>query len=325
MPNIRLDDYACLYSAPTAIAGENAPKGSVFRPFNDLDQAKAYADTACAWFADKGCPTPVFVVKGPTSTTNAKFEVVDACAGYTVAYKALPPETQSARAERLLDVVLMSDAQLSPSEQAKLHLMSLYDALRKKTELGAIGIARCHAFLERGIPCASIDEDGGRHSSPLNLTAEFLRAEWLGANADTQAIDQLFRAYIKAGYVLMHEPIDQMTSSGSYVKTPTALEYSVFCGNQPLMVALLDNGADETRVPAEPWQVTPERVLAAPGDFYALLDHAPTSNREEMKAAANAALMRRRITDTAGAAGPAGPVDPSETAASSRRSRRLGL
>jgi len=182
MPNIRLDDYACLYSAPTAIAGENAPKGGVSRPFGDLDQAKAYADIACAWFADNGCPTTVFVVEGPTSTTNAKFEVVDATAGYAVAYKVLPPETQSVRTERLLDVVLKSDTKLSASEQAKLHLMSLYDALKGKSELTAIAIARCHARRRprrARLRAARVDEPGavalgrGRHRAAHHRADRF--------------------------------------------------------------------------------------------------------------------------------------------------------
>lgn len=82
-----LDDWTKVYLAPTGTPFELKPTGGVFRGMKDLQGAKDYADRAAGFFFSHGIDKPVFVVKGPTSTTKCAFEVVDATAGYTVAYK----------------------------------------------------------------------------------------------------------------------------------------------------------------------------------------------------------------------------------------------
>lgn len=85
-----LDDWTKVYLAPTGIPFELKPTGGVFRGMKDLEDAKNYADRASGFFFSHGIDKPVFVVKGPTSTTKCAFEVVAATAGYPVVYKASP-------------------------------------------------------------------------------------------------------------------------------------------------------------------------------------------------------------------------------------------
>ena len=82
---IRLDEWTSIGTkAPTEVPGETAPKGGVFRGMNDEAAACTYAKEVFEFFKQHGSNQPVFVVKGPTSTTKCKFEVVDACCGYAV-------------------------------------------------------------------------------------------------------------------------------------------------------------------------------------------------------------------------------------------------
>lgn len=86
-PPVRLDEWAAVAMAPTAVPFERKPKGSVFRPFHDEHKALAYAREVCKFFAEHGTRQPVFVIKGPTSTTKAPFEVVEASCGYTIVHR----------------------------------------------------------------------------------------------------------------------------------------------------------------------------------------------------------------------------------------------
>lgn len=92
MPNVRMDEWTACADAPTAVPRELKPKGFVSRGMNDLQKAKEYADQVAIFFAQNGATNKeVFVVAGPTSTTKAKFEVVEATAGYSVLYKTGAP------------------------------------------------------------------------------------------------------------------------------------------------------------------------------------------------------------------------------------------
>lgn len=87
--NHQLDEWAKCYSGPSETPGVPKMHGSVFRGMRDATEARAYADTVSQYFQDAGLKTKrVFVVRGPTSTTKAPFEVVDATAGYAVCYTA---------------------------------------------------------------------------------------------------------------------------------------------------------------------------------------------------------------------------------------------
>lgn len=82
-----LDEWTKIYPAPTAIPFELKPTGSTFRGMNDQGKASEYAEKVSTFFAEHNLDIPVFVVRGPTSTTKCKFEVVTAIAGYTVVFK----------------------------------------------------------------------------------------------------------------------------------------------------------------------------------------------------------------------------------------------
>lgn len=83
-----LDEWAKIYPAPTSVPFELKATGSVFRGMNQLNAAKAYADQVAQFFHSHGLNQSVFVVKGPTSTTKCKFEIVTATAGYSVVYRS---------------------------------------------------------------------------------------------------------------------------------------------------------------------------------------------------------------------------------------------
>jgi hypothetical protein len=52
-----------------------------------FESARDYAIQVAQFFGQHGLDQAVFVVKGPTSTTKQPFEVVEASAGYTIAYR----------------------------------------------------------------------------------------------------------------------------------------------------------------------------------------------------------------------------------------------
>jgi hypothetical protein len=85
---LRIDAHACVYPGPSSVPGVSVQHGGVFRGMRDENKARAYALHVAQQFARYGMPNKlVFVVRGPTSTTVAPFEVVDACAGYSVLYR----------------------------------------------------------------------------------------------------------------------------------------------------------------------------------------------------------------------------------------------
>lgn len=74
--------------------------GSVFRGMADLDEAKRYAERVARFLELQGCPAPVFVVAGPTSTTKQPFEVVAASCGYRILHRINPPRLHCVEAVR---------------------------------------------------------------------------------------------------------------------------------------------------------------------------------------------------------------------------------
>jgi hypothetical protein len=89
-PPIRLDKWAAVADAPTAVPREMAPNGSVFRGMADLEEAMLYADSVAKFFAANGYAGPVFVVEGPTTTSRSAYEVVEASCGYRIRYRTQP-------------------------------------------------------------------------------------------------------------------------------------------------------------------------------------------------------------------------------------------
>lgn len=86
---IRLDPYACVY--PKYVSpGVYEATGSVFRGFTVEAEALKYAYAVLAFFMQNALTQPVYVVRGPTSTTKKPYEVVSACCGYSVVVKLEP-------------------------------------------------------------------------------------------------------------------------------------------------------------------------------------------------------------------------------------------
>jgi len=86
----RLDDWARVYNAPTEVPNKMAPTTYVCRGMTNKDDAVAYAVDLATKFSDHGCPTTVFVIRGPTSTTRKPFEVVTESAGYSILHRSRP-------------------------------------------------------------------------------------------------------------------------------------------------------------------------------------------------------------------------------------------
>ena len=80
----RMDEWALTYMGPSAVPFHHVRHASVFRGMRTESAARAYAAKVCTWFAAEGVYGPVFVVRGPTSTTRQPFEVVSACCGYSI-------------------------------------------------------------------------------------------------------------------------------------------------------------------------------------------------------------------------------------------------
>lgn len=94
----RLDDFAVVAPAPTAVPFELKPNGGVFRGMKSQSAATEYAEKVADFFAQHGASQPVYVVQGPTSTTKMPFEVVDASAGYLILHRTaerLPADVES--------------------------------------------------------------------------------------------------------------------------------------------------------------------------------------------------------------------------------------
>lgn len=88
LPNgVRFDQWARISPAPTATPFELRLAGTVFRGMQDMDAAKKYADSVHEFWQANGIEAPVFVVRGPTSTTSSSYEVVSASCGYSVVYQ----------------------------------------------------------------------------------------------------------------------------------------------------------------------------------------------------------------------------------------------
>lgn len=87
---VRIDEWACVADTPTEMPSRFSLSGYACRPMQSLDKAVAYANDLAVKFSALGCPLPVFVVRGPTSTNRTAFEVTTACAGYAVEHLARP-------------------------------------------------------------------------------------------------------------------------------------------------------------------------------------------------------------------------------------------
>lgn len=83
----RLDEWTVVYPNPSETPGGNKMHASTFRGVSTEEQGRTYAKEVRAFFLRQNVIAPVFVIKGPTSTTKKPFEVVTATAGYAVVYK----------------------------------------------------------------------------------------------------------------------------------------------------------------------------------------------------------------------------------------------
>lgn len=90
-----LDEWTKVYLAPTNIPSQLKHAGGVFRGMNDMDEAMAYSQKVADYFAEHGLDKKVYVLAGPTSTTQCKFEVCDARSVYKVLYTATASQGES--------------------------------------------------------------------------------------------------------------------------------------------------------------------------------------------------------------------------------------
>lgn len=86
--NRNLDSWAHFLLAPTEKPFELKPKGYVCRGMRKASDAVAYAEEAKEFFLKNNLVTRVFVIKGPTKTTRAAWEVVTESCGYDVVHEA---------------------------------------------------------------------------------------------------------------------------------------------------------------------------------------------------------------------------------------------
>lgn len=84
----RFDAWGGLYIGPSSEPHVYKVHGYVCRGMNAEQEAREYARKVAEQFTSRGLAKTVFVVRGPTSTSRgSRFEVTDACAGYSVVAK----------------------------------------------------------------------------------------------------------------------------------------------------------------------------------------------------------------------------------------------
>lgn len=306
MDTVRYDEHASIADAPTALPSVFAPQAHVCRGMNDLSEAGMYARDLARWFAQNGAPTEVYVVRGPTSTTRLGYEVVTATCGYTAAFKAAPPYAEELAASHLTPVAgrteltdvereIIIDTYRSRHMQEHLHAACLHNVLTAvDREKVASDLARCQAFLERRVACIYAHERGENTSEKM---WQRLLAEWW-PDERHDALLELLKGYIEHGYLKLNEPIKRQRNSPNPPLTP--LEAVIRSGYTRIMSALLDAGADETLVPAEPVvRIQDGPILAKQGELLAFIESQTHTDVDGMLAAAREALMRRAISGRA--------------------------
>lgn len=186
-----------------------------------------------------------------------------------------------------VESIVTSDASRPENIQQNMHFTCLKDVLytESKPEVFEFSLARCLAFAARNVPASTTTERVG----PSSLLKMLLHGTW-PAKRVTE-IKSLFHTYAKVGLIDVDGPMLQPYRTGSVELPPIQLAVHSYA-NLDAMVALLECGADETRVPKEDFRAKDDGpILAEAGDFLQFTKYMGP----EFFAAAKAAIMRRVI------------------------------
>ena len=184
--------------------------------------------------------------------------------------------------------IITSDASRPEDIQSSMHFACIKDVLyaESKPQVYEFSLARCLAFSARKVPASTTTERVG----PSTLLKMFLHGTW-PARRVTE-INSLFHTYVKNGIIDVEAPMLQPYRTGSVELPPLQLAVHSYA-NLDAMVALLECGADETKVPKVDFQAKDDGpILAEAGDFLQFTKY----RGPEFFAAAKAAIMRRVIT-----------------------------
>ena len=190
--------------------------------------------------------------------------------------------------------VSTADASLPVDSQQSLHHMALKHVLytESKPEVYEFSLARCRAFASRSVLATTTTECVG----PQPILMLFLNGLWPAKRA--AEIKSLFHAYVEASLIDVDGPMLKPYATGSMALAPLELVVRSY-RNIDAMVALIECGADVTKVPKEEFRFKEGGpLLAAPGDFLEFARN-QTQNGPEFFAAAKAAIMRRVISTSA--------------------------
>ena len=187
-----------------------------------------------------------------------------------------------------IESIIVSDASRPEDIQQSMHWACIKDVLfaDSKPEVYEFSMARCLAFAARKVPASTTTERVG----PSSLLKMFLNGTW-PARRVTE-INSLFHAYVKSGIIDVESPMLQPYRTGSVELPPLQLAVHSYC-NLDAMVALLECGADETKVPKGDFQAKDDGpILAQAGDFLEFTKY----RGPEFFSQAKAAIMRRVIS-----------------------------
>lgn len=177
--------------------------------------------------------------------------------------------------------------------------------------LKRIGVARIHAFIERGINFRrpSTSQEGSSATSGetyhsrapysaylLSPAVPLLSLQWPRALQDE--IAGLLRHYVQEGYFALNGPI---TGSWDDIQrddlvAESALEQAVECGCAAAILTLIDMGADASVVPAKP-RVVSGLTRIESGDLLGFVD-SKHGHASSQAASVRSALMKRAIASS---------------------------
>lgn len=195
------------------------------------------------------------------------------------------------------DLVAQNNLKRPLHEQERIHFMAVCDLLAPKTpkDMREAALRSCQEFLARRVGCSNEADVGGRKE--MQPLVQFLATDWPASHAD--AIEELFRGYIRAGMAPVNDYLYGTPYAGSHIMSPSSLEYAVTKGRTPQVRVLIEEGADYTVVP-KGFELKVEGAArpTEPTAFLAFVQrqgHLGMTAVAAMHAAAVGALMRRHI------------------------------
>lgn len=185
----------------------------------------------------------------------------------------------------LIEDVLAADELLTPEEQHHRHSQCLSQSVLRGGSATEVrdGVARCKAFVERGVPAydplSEIAAIGRRQ-----VLTDLVGSQW---NAEAaEEIGGLMDLYFAKGYIDVDWSAAGYTPNGNYVDTSCALEFVIERGYVPQMGCLLRNGAHPLL------SLSQRKGSIQVRDLIAQQTH---QHKDEMLAQATEILMHRQI------------------------------